>query len=555
MTLDPRVEAAYAALTPGQRARLSLALAGSVAAAIPAHTGPPVVSSGQLRLWFLDQLRPGSAAYVVPLALRLDGPLDHAALSAALDAVVARHEILRTTYPARDGRPFARVAPALSVSMPVVETSDVARALRAEASRPFDLATGPLLRATLLRVAPDEHVLLLSQHHIVTDGWSLPLLVGELIDRYRGVAPVAAGASYADYAAWQRDRLDRGDLDGHVGFWRDRLRDVPALTLPPGPGAGTEISWPADLVAPLRELARAERATLFMALLAVVGAVLARATGRSEVVVGTTVAGRSRPELEGTLGFFVNTLPMPVSVAGDPTLRELIGQVRRTVLDGLAHADAPYERIAAGRARTALTSVLLTLRDTPPVIPGVTVLPAPVVEPKAPLGWELSEDGTGGLTGRFEHALRPGVAERLEREVRAVLAGGLRTGAAWLAADQPPTAEPSSGSAAGELPRDAVEALVVRIWAEILQTPSVGALDDFFDLGGHSLLATQAAARLQEALGLPVPLDGLLGLATARDLAGYLRDLGAAAGLDVEARAASGGPPIATVRRLERRAR
>jgi condensation domain-containing protein/phosphopantetheine binding protein len=565
MTLDPRVGAAYAALTPEQRARLSLTLAGRAAAVIGPAGGEPVLSPGQHRLWFLDQLRPGSAAYTVPLALRLTGPLDPAGLAAALTAVVARHEILRTTYPARDGRPYVRVGAPAPVPLPVIDTDDVAAAQLAEASRPFDLARGPLLRAALLRTGPGAHVLLLTQHHIVTDGWSLPLLVGELFARYRGEVPRAAPFRYADYAAWQRDRLDRGELDGDIGYWRDRLRDVVPFALPTGAPAGSEVTWPVGLLGPLRALARDERATLFAALLAVVGAVVARATGRPEVLVGTAVAGRTRPELERAPGFFVNTLPMPVVVTGDPTLRELIRTVRPEVLDGLAHAEAPYERIAARRGRLPLTAVMLTLREVPDLrVPGlaVSVLPAPVVEAKVPLGWELGPDGAGGLTGRFEHALPAGVAERLDREVRLLLSAGPDTalstvlGEAWLAVeDSPGPVVTRAGEPPHEPPRDPVEALVVRVWSEVLETPVVGVLDDFFELGGHSLLATRAVARLQEVLGLPVPLDGLLALATARDLAGYLRELCATAGVDADARATGGGPPVATVRRLERRAR
>jgi len=576
--LDPRVRAAYEALPPDRRDRLAQVLArraGRVPVVPRLHrTGPDqlfTVSPAQHRLWFLDQLRPGSTAYVVPLALELTGRLDAPALAAALDRLVGRHEALRTTYPARAGTPAARVARRLLVPLKIVDVCEARSGTaaddlrRAEAARPFDLARGPLVRTTLVRTGAETHLLLLTLHHIVADGWSLGILVDELAAFYRaaltgapdGLAPLPV--EYVDLAAWQHERLDGPVLASQLAGWRQALHGVPPLALPgdgpggPPAGGAVAIAWPPELVAAVRALAATAEATLFMALLAALAVTVARWSGQEDLLVGTPVAGRGVAEAEPVVGFFVNTLPLRIRVSGDPTFRELLGRVRGAALAGFARPDVPYERIAAAvRPEAPLVRVLLALRSVPapePALPGLSLraLPPPVTEAKFDLTWECGPDGTGGLAGRVEYA-----AERYAHATVAGLHGSLtellraacRTpdarlselapGGSAAAPEEPPADPPRPPAVPAEPPRDAVERLIARVWVEVLEVDRVGAHDDFFALGGHSLLVTAAVARLQDVLGFAVPLDGALGATTIRDFAGYLRALGRAAGIDVD---------------------
>ncbi|HEX2324174.1 MAG TPA: condensation domain-containing protein, partial [Chloroflexota bacterium] len=313
---------------------------------------------------------PGSGAHNLPAAVRLEGPLDVDVLARALDALVARHEALRTTFAAAEGRPEQVVAPALAVPLPVddlgalppaAREAAVAARARAEAGAPFDLAAGPLLRAALLRLGPAEHVLLLTLHHVVADGWSMDVLLRELSGAYaaisRGEAPAlpALPVQYGDYAAWQRGWL-RGDaLEGQLAYWRAALAGLPeALDLPtdhPYPaqqtfaGGRESIDLPADLMARLVAAGRRQGATPYMVILAAFQALLGRYSGQTDLAVGTPVAGRPRPELEGLIGFFVNTLVLRADLSANPTVREHLARVREACLGAQAHQDVPFERL------------------------------------------------------------------------------------------------------------------------------------------------------------------------------------------------------------------
>ncbi len=327
-----------------------------------------IPSPAQQRLWFLHRMNPDDASYNVPAAVRLSGPLNPAALESALAGVLHRHEALRTRFPEGPDGPEAVVATDVQVrlvpeSAPVGEDADafVPRTLREEAARPFDLAAGPVLRARLLRVADDEHVLSLVLHHIATDGASLRILWRELAEGY--AAAVAGDApsrfplpvQYADYAAWQRRVLEGGELDRQLAFWRETLADAPpALELPtdrPRPaqttarGATMEVRLSADVLESVSRLAREEGVTRHMVLLTAYAWTLLRTAGQDEVVIGTPVANRRVPEAEELIGFFVNTLPVRVRGDGNPSFRELLDRVRRASLDLHAHQDLPFERL------------------------------------------------------------------------------------------------------------------------------------------------------------------------------------------------------------------
>ncbi|MFF5676072.1 amino acid adenylation domain-containing protein [Streptomyces hygroscopicus] len=332
------------------------------------RAGGVAPSYGQRRLWFLDQLQPDGFAYSIPLTYRIPGRLCVDALAVALRQVTLRHEVLRTRFAVADGEPFMVVDGPESVHIDVVDVQDAADPLgearslaRHEARTPFDLEAGPLARARLVRLAPDDHVLLMTFHHSVFDGWSIGVFQRELASLYRALEEDTApdlmepAVQYADFAAWQREWLSGETLDHHVEFWRSRLAGVaPALELPtdrPRPalpthrGAVTEFDIPEDLADGLRRLARRSHASLFMVTLAAFQALLGRYAGTTDVVTGSPTAGRVRPELEELIGFFVNTLPMRTDLSGDPSFAQLVDRVRHTVLEAFDHQDMPFDRL------------------------------------------------------------------------------------------------------------------------------------------------------------------------------------------------------------------
>jgi len=367
--------------------------------------GPLPLSFSQQRLWFLDQLEPGSTAYALPSALRLRGRLDRAALAAALARLVARHEVLRATFEERDGAPVQRfhapgTHPASRPRLPLVDASglaadrasSLAAALaRRDARRPFDLARGPLFRNLLVRLGDadgGEHVLLQNLHHIVSDGWSRTLLVRDMAAAYdalrRGAEPrlPALEVGYGDFCLWQRRWLRGEALDGMLGYWRRQLDGAPPeLPLPTdrprqarrsGAGAVAESPLPAALMAGLEELGRRHGATAFMTLLAGLASLLHRYTGATDLVLGSPIANRQDRRLEGVVGFFVNNLVLRLDAAGDPAFGELLRRVRETALAAYAHQDLPFdklvEELAPERApgRQPLFQGMFMLENVPP---------------------------------------------------------------------------------------------------------------------------------------------------------------------------------------------
>jgi amino acid adenylation domain-containing protein len=386
----------------------ALLRAGSPAPApvVPvSREGALPLSFAQERLWFLERLEPGGTVYNLPAALRLRGPLDAGALERALGEVVRRHEALRTTFAERDGVPVQVVAPFAGFALAVDDLAgaadgereaEAARRAAGEAARPFDLAAGPLFRARLLRLAPDDHLLLLVMHHAVSDGWSVGVLFRELAALYGAfrdgrASPLAdLPVQYADFAAWQRRELGGGAMDRLLAWWRERLAGAPELLeLPtdrPRPavlghgGAVETLHLPAPLIDRLRALGRGEGATLYMVVLAAFKAVLAKHAGSDDVVVGSPVAGRTPREVEALIGFFAGTLVLRTRLAGDPGFREALRRVRQAVLGAWEHQEIPFERLVAelhpGRSlsHSPLFQVMCTLEEgeAPPAgLPGL----------------------------------------------------------------------------------------------------------------------------------------------------------------------------------------
>ncbi|HYG62947.1 MAG TPA: condensation domain-containing protein, partial [Thermoanaerobaculia bacterium] len=381
------------------------------------------LSFAQERLWFLEQLFPGAGLYHMPLVARLAGPLDAAALAWSLAAVVERHEILRIVCPAVEGRPVQRVVPARGIALPRIDLAALpgpqreaaAREWVEEASvRPFELGEAPPWRALLLRLGPEDHVLALVLHHIAADGWSLEVLIRDLSALYAGTPLQELAVQYTDFAVWQREWLQGEVLEGQLHYWRERLAglppaldlpfDRPRPAIPSGRGAVRGFTLP-RLAVPLRGLGRQSGATLFMALLAGVEALLARLSGQTDIAVGTAVAGRERVETEGLIGLFINTLVLRCDLADDPAfLPVLLARAREAALGAYAHQTLPFERLVEelqperAFSYTPLFQVMLALQNTPAAglsLPGLRAEPAQAERRAAAfeLGLQLFELG------------------------------------------------------------------------------------------------------------------------------------------------------------------
>ncbi len=325
------------------------------------------LSFAQQRLWFLDQYEPDNILYNIPAAIRLHGTLDVKALERSLNEILRRHEALRTTFAVVGESPVQVVNEAPDFQLTVVELSEksaektAARLAAEEARKPFNLSEGPLLRVKLLRLAEDDQVLLITIHHIVSDGWSIKVLIGEIGELYdaytngRDAALPELPIQYADFAAWQRDWLQGERLEEQLSYWRDQLADAPPLLeLPtdrPRPtfktfhGADVLLRVPKKLSEDVARLGRHEGATLFMTLFSAFATLLYRYSGQREILIGTPIANRNRAETESLIGFFINTLILPTRFSEQMTFRELLGQVRETALEAYAHQDLPFEKL------------------------------------------------------------------------------------------------------------------------------------------------------------------------------------------------------------------
>ena len=420
------------------------------------RSGELPLSFGQERLWFLDQLEPGSSAYNMARAFQVDGALDVGALERALQTIVDRHEVLRTSYQAANGRPSAVLAPIAPFSIrfesfttsPTPE-ADARRAAAEEMSRPFDLSSAPLLRATVLEIQPDSRLLVVSMHHIVSDGWSVGVLVRELISAYGAlaqggsveVAPLPI--QYVDYASWQRGWLSGEVLDKQLSYWREQLSgastlelptDRPRPAMPSGRGAAHRFEVGAETVSALSALCRAEGASLFMGLLAAWQLLLSRYSGQQDVSVGTPIANRTRAETEGLIGFFVNTLVMRMDLGGEPSFRELVRRAKETALGAYGHQEVPFEKVVEAlsperdTSRTPLFQVMFALQNAPTTaveLPGVTMTPLEGEGGSAKFDLTLTAvEAGGGLTCTLQYAtdlFDESTVERMSSHLAALL--------------------------------------------------------------------------------------------------------------------------------------
>jgi len=396
------------------------------------------MSFAQQRLWFLDQLEPNSASYNIPAALRLTGRLNVAALKQTLDEIVARHELLRTTFATRNDEPMQVIASPAAFALLEIDLqtlsaekqeAEVQRLTNEEAQRPFDLRHGPLLRVTLLRLSDEAHVLLATMHHIISDGWSIGVFANEIATLYEAFmqgkpSPLPElPIQYVDFALWQREWLSGETLEQQLTYWREQLAEAPPLLELPtdrgrpavqtDDGGREEFTLNAELVKPLNTLTMQASSTLFMTLSAAFAILLARYSGQSNIVFGTPIANRNRREIEGLIGFFVNTLALHFDLSDNPTFLELLAQVRERALSAFAHQDLPFEKLVEelqperNLAHSPIFQVMFAYQNVPSeelVLPDLTItfLESETVTAKFDMNLSIGEE-EGQLFGSWEY--------------------------------------------------------------------------------------------------------------------------------------------------------
>jgi amino acid adenylation domain-containing protein len=541
----------------------------------PAVRPDPIpLSFAQRRLWFVDRLNGQNSSYNVPIALRLAGALDTEALSAALTDVATRHEVLRTSYPLVDGEPVQHIQSATTPPLSVWDCAEyeLADVVAEVANAPFDLTTDTPVRAWLLRIAPDDHVLVLLLHHIATDGASTGPLLRDLDTAYTarlaGAAPdwTPLPVQYADYTLWQRDIVGDRVGDADTEFWAAALDGAPqVLDLPldrPRPatpshrGAGIASTVDADVHERLTRLAADSGTTLFMVLQAALAVLLSRTGAGHDIPVATAVAGRADEALDDVVGFFVNTLVLRTNLAGDPTVAELLARVRETDLAAFDHQDLPFdllvEKVNPIRllAWHPLTQVMLSLQNTgsgTARLGGLTVVPVPasVTATKFDLTISCAERaGAGGIDVWFEYATdvfdesTVALLAELYTRVLTAMAPDMRLAEVapltaaehrLLVADRAEihantAALLEAAAAADETAPVARESLpprqeiLCRLFAEVLRRDEVGVRENFFRVGGHSLLAVRLASRIRAVLGVEIAVRDLFGAPTVAGL-------------------------------------
>ncbi len=503
------------------------------------------LSYAQSRLWFINQLQPESVAYNAPLHLRLTGELDRSLLEECMTEVVRRHEILRTSFPTRNGQPVQEIHPPGPIEIPLIDLSslparereEVARGLRQQdAEQLFDLARGPLFRATLLRLDAEESQLLLAMHHIVTDGWSNAILIEDLFALWNARSQGKPSPlpephlQYSDYAVWQRQWLEQGVLKTQLSYWRKQLLDVPTLDLPTDRprspvanhrGAELLFSFSPEQSATLTEWGQQENATLFMVLLAGFQWILSRYSMQEDFAVGTVITNRNRRETEGLVGFFVNPLVLRTDLSGSPTFRDLVRRVREVTTSAYTHQDLPFEKLVEDLnlerdlLRSPIFQVRFTLDNEPPPFPAASGLQVdeiyielPEVKFELTLAMQSRADGTvGGCLIYAADLFERQTAERLVEQFQSLLAKVMAD------PETPLTSIPLIGE-------EEYQRVVVEWNRTNTELPRERCVPELFEQ--RAALTPNAPAAVYEGVCLSYSeLDG-----KASQLAGYLGELG-----------------------------
>ncbi|MFD2169309.1 amino acid adenylation domain-containing protein [Tumebacillus lipolyticus] len=549
-------------------------------------------SYAQRRLWFLDQLTPGNAAYHMPFALRMSGELDANALDRALLEIVRRHETLRTTFREVDGRPMQIVREQVDWSLSRVDLQQqpqtereqqVAELIRAECERPFRLEQELSFRATLFQLQPNEHVLLFVLHHIVSDGWSNGLIARELSALYGQYASGEESAlpplelQYVEFATYQQEWMEGEECQEQLAFWQQALdghkfylplpTDHQRPAHPSGRGGAVSFALPVDLTAALRQVAQREGATMFMMLLTAFNVLLARYSGERDVLVGTPVAGRTLEEVESIVGLFVNSVVIRTQLPDELSFAALLQDVRRTALTVYANQELPFERLVEELQPTRDLSVspvfqvMFSLQSDAGqqlVLPGLVTEEVELARHRAKFDLLLDVTEKGGQL----HCLLEYSADLYEQETVERMAGHFTTLLYGIAEapdtgwQQLPGEEVPVGLVRHELrqaraeareyaaPQTPVQERIAAIFAELLRVERVGIHDDFFERGGHSLLGAQAMSRIRSSFGVQLPLDVLFESPRVADLALQVENL-------MHTSSASQAQPIVTVPRDE----
>ncbi|MCB9419420.1 MAG: hypothetical protein H6667_06435 [Ardenticatenaceae bacterium] len=527
------------------------------------------VSLAQERLWWVEQLAPGTAVYNLPFAFHLNGSLDIAALERSLQWTIQRHEVLRIQFRAVDGKPKAQLIDNLPEAIPVVALDTLPENEREEKLHqllqdhtqiPFDLENGPLFRTTLFRLAPDEHVLLFLVHHIIFDGWSAEVLWQDLATAYKvddpDVARPPMSIQYADYAAWRREWLNSKAATADRDFWQKQLQGpVDALILPVSRTLNSHQAYyeahqqqfriPAALTAQIKMLAKQEKATPFMVLLAAYKATLHAYSGQNDMIVCSPIMGRMLPDLDNLIGYFNNIVVLRTSLAQEPNFIELLSRVRQTVLAANEHQTIPFQQIAElpDVSNVSLMRALFVLQDSAQTlesIPGITSTPVSVQRnfDYADMSIEFFETNNG-MTGTlwfktalFDLEVMQHFIENFLTTLSNVVNNPILS-LSKLARFAMPVVEVKNSNGSTKAvqqerpftpPRNEIESQLAIIWGNLLNYEPVSVHDDFFEVGGHSLLAIRFFDQIEEINNKKLPLALLFEAPTIAELANIIQD-------------------------------
>jgi thioesterase domain-containing protein/acyl carrier protein len=530
------------------------------------------LSLAQERLWFLEQLTPGTSVYNLVLAFRLTGSLNQTAMEQSLREIVRRQEILRTSFPAVDGQPIPIISPESSLRLPVIDLRELPtserdaqaqRLANEEARQPFDLAQEPLWRVKLLCLAEEEHLFVLTLHHIISDGWSFSVFLRELTELYKAFAAGEPSPlpelpiQYADFASWQRQWLQGERLESQLNYWKQQLSgNVPPLQLPTArpystaqtyQGARQSLVLPKNLTDELKSLSQREGVTLFITLMAGFQTLLHRYTGQEDIILCSPVVGRNQSETEGLIGYFNNILVMRTDLSGNPSFRELLSRVRRVATEAYEHQDVPLQQIAElpNLIRTPLSRGMFALQNAPSdalKLPGIMVTPFDVHNGTANFDLSLSMEETGEtVTGvlnyksdLFNVATITEMLENFQFLLETIITNPEQqlSSLPLLTKTEPHQSCDNNDNAASLqkaspetfiAPRNQLERQLTKIWENVLEIQPIGVRDNFFDLGGHSMLAVRLFAQIEKIHGKNLPLATLFQASTVEQLANLLR--------------------------------
>jgi thioesterase domain-containing protein/acyl carrier protein len=539
------------------------------------------LSYNQQRLWLLDKLENG-IHYNDHFHLRLSGPLNVPALERSIEDILRRHEVMRSVFSEVDGAPFQTLLPPETVSLPLIDIrhfpedvriTEAARLAIEESRKPFHLDQGPLWRFALIRIAGDDHVLLITAHHIAIDGWSRGVFLRELGMLYpaylrRALSPLKdLPLQYADYAAWQAEWVESGQVRRQLDYWKRELAGastfLPVRTDRPRPpkqsfrGARHRFDLRETTTAALKDLCRREHVSPFMSLLAVLQVLLHRYTGQDDILVWTPAANRTKKELEGMIGYFLNLLALRGMFSKDATFREILRRARETTLGGLANQDVPLEKLIdvlqpRRSVRQPLFQVLFAFHNVPmPVVDmaGIRLHEFEIDIGKANFELTVSlTETSSGIGGHIEYATDLFDRERIVRMADhfQMLLDLVCADPEKRLADLPLLVPVEHNETGAQMrtdvdcadrtsahvedpaeplvsPRDVLEQQLVKVWENVLRVHPVGMNDNFFDLGGHSLVAVRLFSEIRKQTGRHLPLATLFQAPTVKQLAEILR--------------------------------